>query len=128
MQTRVVSLTGGGVSLHPRVRYFSTASGNIRGNGGSGGWAGPAALCRCSMLGSHGLACPTHAMTPRPQPFLPSPAAGQGVTLLPGTYTQPLSFTGLYNLTQWGLRVLVRTLQPFFAPCPLTSGAAAHSR
>ncbi|KAL4441083.1 hypothetical protein ABPG77_010514 [Micractinium sp. CCAP 211/92] len=66
VQTRVVSLTGGGVSLHPRVRYFSTASGNIRGNGGS----------------------------------------GQGVTLLPGTYTQPLSFTGLYNLTQWGLRVL----------------------
>lgn len=66
VQTRVFSLTGGGVSLHPRVRYFSTSGGNIRGNGGS----------------------------------------GQGLTLLPGTYTHPLSFTGLYNLTQWALRLM----------------------
>ncbi|KAL4451453.1 hypothetical protein ABPG75_007115 [Micractinium tetrahymenae] len=66
VQSRVVSLTGGGVSLHPRVRYFSTASGNIRGNGGN----------------------------------------GQGLTLLPGIYTQPLSFSGLYDFTQWGLRLM----------------------
>lgn len=66
VQTRVVSLTGGGVSLHPRVRYFSTSGGNTRGNGGN----------------------------------------GQGFTLLPGTYTQPLSFSGLYDFTQWGLRLM----------------------
>lgn len=40
MQTRVVSLTGGGVSLHPRVRYFSTSGGNTRGNGGNGARGG----------------------------------------------------------------------------------------
>lgn len=33
--------------------------------------------------------------------------AGQGVTLNPGSYSEPISFAGIYGFNQWGLRLLV---------------------
>lgn len=48
-------------------------------------------------LSTHSLEC-THC------------AAGEGISLLPGSYTMPLSFSGILNFAQWGLRLLVRIL------------------
>lgn len=32
--------------------------------------------------------------------------SGEGISLLPGSYTMPLSFSGILNFAQWGLRLL----------------------
>lgn len=134
VQTRVFSLTGGGVSLHPRVRYFSTSGGNIRGNGGSGGLPARGVFISVLRPCLFGLevsltAADLAKQTPlRLAVRLPMAchnalfascmrAAGQGLTLLPGTYTHPLSFTGLYNLTQWALRLMVGKRQQCHTCC-----------
>ncbi|KAL4427837.1 hypothetical protein ABPG75_001926 [Micractinium tetrahymenae] len=66
LQSRTLYSTEGGVYLHNRVRFFSTAKANFHSLGGN----------------------------------------GEGVTLQPGSYSEPLSFSGLYGFNQWGLRLL----------------------
>ncbi|KAL4442052.1 hypothetical protein ABPG77_011313 [Micractinium sp. CCAP 211/92] len=66
LHSRTLFATEGGVYLHNRVRFFSTAKANIHSLGGN----------------------------------------GEGVTLQAGSYSEPISFSGIYGFSQWGLRVL----------------------
>ena len=124
----------GGIYLHSKLRYFSTSSAYFHNLGGNGGWAGAAQLAAArstskerAVLAPTGMAA-AHAcraaallascvaVTWR-SPFLPllstAPCvpAGQGLTLQPGSYAHPLSFTGMFGFGEWGLRILVRPHQ-----------------
>ncbi len=143
LHSRTLFATEGGVYLHNRVRFFSTAKANIHSLGGNGEaqglrrvggeWLKYRPQCACLGLASPRgtVACPGCTAGSLSQParwqtakrvhcagrcrhrwVLRLPAchawpAGEGVTLQAGSYSEPISFSGIYGFSQWGLRVLV---------------------
>ena len=73
--------------------------------------------CMCPLVLGRGPRIAAHGASGIPllPPLTAPPAianrpAGEGLSLLAGDYTQPLSFTGIMNFAKWGLRLLVRAL------------------
>ena len=65
---------------------------------------------RVAGQGALGIPGCSVSLRPSPLPTNLQLPAGEGLSLLAGDYTQPMSFTGIMNFAKWGLRLLVRTV------------------
>lgn len=118
MQTISLNLDQG-VALNPRNGFVANAKAFLVGSG-SGGRSTHSRTLAAQQTGGGGrlraaqqidtaiVATQLFHWSEKHQCVRACVLAGEGVTLLSGSYLMPMSFSGILNFARWGLRLLVR--------------------